>query len=134
MFHLYFRVIADGASLKDVMTPGSEILQTMEDKLNREIPGIKDWRHLANKLEVPVDIRQAFGGVGPKAKSPTKEVMQWVVARFPDTTLKDVVKALDKIQRNDAIQIITRQFPETVGESKDCFVVMLCLIFSILLV
>lgn len=103
------------------MTPGSELLQTMADKLNREIPGIKDWHHLAYKLEVPADVRQAFGGVGPKGKSPTKEVMQWLVARFPDTTLKDVVKALDKIQRNDAIQIITRQFPDTVGESKDCF-------------
>jgi len=99
------------------MTPGSELLQTMADKLNREIPGIKDWHHLACKLEVPVDIRLAFGGVGPKGKSPTKEVMQWLVARFPDTTLKDVVKALDKIQRNDAIQIITRQFPDTVDSS-----------------
>lgn len=116
------------------MTPGSELLQTMADKLNREIPGIKDWRHLACKLEVPVDIRQAFGGIGPKGKSPTKEIMQWLVARFPDTTLKDVVKALDTIQRNDAIQIITRQFPDTVGESKDCFVEILYLLFSIALV
>ena len=116
------------------MTPGSEILQIMADKLNREIPGIKDWHHLAYKLEVPIDIRQAFGGVGPEGKSPTKEVMQWVVARFPDTTLKDVVKALDTIQRNDAIQVITRQFPDTVGESKDCFVVILYLLFSVSLV
>lgn len=116
------------------MTPGSELLQTMAAKLNREIPGIKDWHHLACKLEVPVDIRLAFGGVGPKGKSPTKEVMQWLVARFPDTTLKDVVKALDKIQRNDAIQIITRQFPDTVGESKDCFVAILYLLFFISLV
>ena len=100
------------------MTPGSEILQTMADKLNREIPRIKNWHHLAYKLEVPIAIRYAIGGVGPEGKSPTKEVMQWLVARFPDTTLKDVVKALDKIQRNDAIQIITRQFPDTVGESR----------------
>jgi len=107
------------------MTPGSEILQTMEDKLNRGNPGVKDWDHLACKLDVPVDIRNAFEGLESQRKSPTKEVMQWVVAQFPDTTLKDVVKALDKIQRNDAIQIITRQFPDTVGESKDCFVVIL---------
>ena len=128
---MYFRVTADGASLKDVMTPGSELLQTMADKLNREIPGIKDWHHLACKLEVPADIRQAFGGVGPNGKSPTKEIMQWLVARFPDMTLKHVVKALDKIQRNDAIQIITRQFPDTVGESKVCFVVILYLYYSL---
>ena len=119
------------------MTPGSELLQTVTDKLNREIPGVEDWRHLACKLDVPIDMRQAFGGSGQKRKSPTKEVMQWLVARFPDTTLKDVVKALDKIQRNDAIQIITRQFPDTVGESKNCLIVILyynTLLFSTLLV
>ena len=102
------------------MTPGSELLQIMADKLNREIPGVEDWRHLSVKLNVPVDIRQAFGGLGRKGKSPTEEVMQWLVARFPETTLKDVVKALHKIQRNDAIQIITRQFPDPVGENKNC--------------
>ena len=107
------------------MIPGSEILQTMADKLDREILGIKDWHHLAYELDVPVDIRRALGGVGLNGKSPTKEVVQCVVARFPDTTLKDVVKALEEIQRYDAIQIITRQFPDTVGESKDCFVVIL---------
>ena len=116
------------------MTPGSELLQTMVDKLDREIPGIKDWRHLAYNLDIPVDKRQAFGGFEQKGKSPTKEVMQWLVARFPETTLKDVVKALDKIQRNDAIQIITRQFPDTVGESKICRVVTLYLLFFISLV
>ena len=120
----YFRFTTDGASLKDVMTPGSELLQTMADRLNREIPCVEDWRHLASKLDIPVEIRQAFGGLGPKGKSPTKEVMQWLVARFPDTTLKDVVKALDRIQRNDAIQIITKQFQDTVGERKKFLVLI----------
>ena len=106
------------------MTPGSELLQTMTDRLNREISCVDDWRHLASRLDIPVDIRQAFGGLGPKGKSPTKEVMQWLVARFPDTTLKDVVKALDRIQRNDAIQIITKQFQDTVGERKKFLVLI----------
>ena len=126
----YFRFTTDGASLKDVMTPGSELLQTMADRLNREISCVEDWRHLASRLDIPVDIRQAFGGLGPKGKSPTKEVMQWLVARFPDTTLKDVVKALDRIQRNDAIQIITKQFQDTVGERKIFLVLIKYLLFS----
>lgn len=112
------------------MTPGSELLQTMADKLNREILGVEDWRHPACKLDVPVDKRKAFGGLGPKGKSPTREVMQWLVAQFPDTILKDVVKALHKIQRNEAIQIITRQIPDTVGKNKHCLVVILYLLFS----
>jgi len=57
--------------------------------------------------------------------------MQQLVARRPGITLKDLVKALEEIQRNDVIQIITRQFPETVGESKIFLVVTLYLPFSI---
>ena len=116
------------------MTPGSELLQTMANKLDGESRVIKSWHHLADELDIPVAIRKGFDRVGQKGKSPTKEVMQWLVARFPDMTLKDVVKALEKIRRNDAIQIITSQFPDTVGESKDCFIEILYLLFSIALV
>ncbi len=102
------------------MTPGSELLQIMADKLNREVPGVQNVTDLAFKLEVSVDVRRELAGesTGKKGKSPTKEVLEWVAIRFPDTTLVDVVKALDKMQRNDAIEIITKQFPETVGEYK----------------
>lgn len=102
------------------MTPGSKLLQIMADNLNREQPAIKNWRDLASKLDIPADVSREFSGESAwqNGKSPTKEVLEWVAAQFPDTTLKEVVKALDKIQRNDAIQIITKQFPDTVGESK----------------
>lgn len=103
------------------MTSGTELLEIMAGELNREdVPGVKNWSHLACKLEVPLDVRRDFSGetAGSKRKSPTKEVMQWMVARFPNTTMVDIVKALDRIQRNDAIQIITEQFPDTVGECK----------------
>ena len=116
------------------MTPGSELLQTMANKLDGKSRVMSNWYHLADKLEVPVAIRKRFDRVGQKGKSPLKEGMQWLVARFPDMTLKDVVKALERIQRNDAIQIITSQFPDTVGESKDCFIEILYLLFSIALV
>lgn len=119
--HLLFYLHSDEVLLKDVITPGSELLEKMAVELNREdAPAVKNWSHLACKLDVPLDVRQDFAGetTGPKGKSPTKEVMQWLVARFPDTTLVDIVKALDRIQRNDAIQIITEQFPDTVGECK----------------
>ena len=104
--------------LKDIVTPGSELLQAMADKLDHEISGVMDWRHLASMLHVPLDVCHAFGRLGSKDKSPTKEIMQWLVARFPDTTLNDVLKALNKIQRYDAIHIITSQFPDTLGETK----------------
>ena len=86
--------------------------------LNREeVPGIKTYKHLACKLEVPSDVLQEFSGETTAKRSPTKEVIQWLAVRFPDTTLKDLVQALEKIQRNDASQII-KQFSDTFGEYK----------------
>ena len=39
-----------------------------------------------------------------------------MAAQFPEKALRDVAKALDEIQRNDAIQIISEHFPNTVGK------------------
>ncbi|KAJ7326127.1 hypothetical protein OS493_027978 [Desmophyllum pertusum] len=111
----------DDVLLKDVMTPGSQLLQTMADKLNRELPAVKNWENLAFELDIPVDVRREFAGdsTGEKRTSPTKEIMKWVAAWIPDTTLLDVVKALVMIDRNDAVQLITTQFPDTVDSSSD---------------
>ena len=60
---LIFCFNSDELLIKDVITPGSELLQTMAVDLNREdIPGIKNWRHLACKLEVPSDVLQELSG------------------------------------------------------------------------
>ena len=91
----------------------------MAVELNREeVPGVKNWTHLACKLEVPSDVLQEFSGESTAKRSPTKEVIQWLGSQFPDTTLSDFVQALEKIQRNDAIQIIIKQFPDAFGECK----------------
>ena len=98
------------------MTPGSEILQVVADKLNREVTAVENWENLAFKLKLPAKVIRAFGESGQGRKSPTKEVLQWLTTHFPDTTVKEVEKALDKIQRND----IKTHFPDTVGECRRC--------------
>ena len=108
------------------MTSGSELLQTVAAKLNMEqVPRVQSWRQLAHHLGIPHDVYREFDRTEP-TKSPTKEVLQWLTARSPGITFIDVVNALNKIQRNDAIQIITKQFSGTVGKYKcnkarDCF-------------
>ena len=112
--YLYFSV--DDMLLKDIITPGSELLERLALELNREEnPGVKNWTHLAWKMEVPADVLREFADVKQVRKSPTKEVLEWVAAHFPEIALSDVAKALDEIQRNDAIQIISKYFPNTVG-------------------
>ena len=67
-------------------------------------------------MEVPADVRRALADVKQIRKSPTKEVLEWVAVQFPEIALSDVAKRLDEIQRNDAIQIISKHFPNTVGK------------------
>lgn len=114
------RFNTDEVLLKNAMTPGSGLLQKMCEKLNREQPGVENVTNLAFKLDVEVDVRRELEGEsrGRKRKNPTKEVLEWVSIQYPDTTLIDVVKALDRIQRNDAIEVITKEFPETVGKCR----------------
>jgi len=100
------------------LIPGSELFQTVEDKLNIDhVPWIPNWRELASHLKIPSHKYREFdGGTTAEKKSPTKEVLQLLKQRSPDLTLIDVVEALKKIQRNDAVQIITQRFPGAVGE------------------
>ena len=112
--YLYFSV--DYMLLKDIIIPGSELLERLALELNREEnSGLKNWMHLALKMEIPAEVLRAFADVKQitptKSKSPTKEVLEWVAAQFPEITLSDVAKALDEIQRNDAVQIISEYFP-----------------------
>ncbi|XP_022789031.1 uncharacterized protein LOC111328791 isoform X2 [Stylophora pistillata] len=105
----------DEVFLKDLMSQEPELVETMAETLNREeVPGVKSWIHLAYKLNVPDDVRQGFGVTGQNSKSPTKEVIEWVAVNLPQKTLSDVTNALDRIQRNDAIRIISKQFPGSV--------------------
>ena len=98
------------------MIPGSELLRTVEDKLNIDHVPWANWREMAHHLKIPSNMYQEFDGSTAERKSPTKEVLQLLMQRTPDLTLIDIVEALEKIQRNDAIQIVTQRFPDTVGE------------------
>ena len=113
--YLYFSV--DDMLLKDVITPGSKLLKRLALELNQEDnPVVKNWTHLAWKMEVPADMYRMFADVKQKRNSPTKEVLEWVSTQFSEIALSDVAKALDEIQRNDAIQIISKHFPDTIGK------------------
>ena len=102
--------------VKDVMSPGSELLQMVANKLDTEkVPWEKNWLQLAYHLKIPSHVYQGFETIEQR-KSPTMEVIRWLVVHSSGITLIDIVKALEKIQRNDVIQIITQHFPGTVSK------------------
>ena len=115
--------------MKDVMPPGSELLQISADKLDGEkVPWEKNWLQLAYFLQIPSHVYQGFE-TREQRESPTMEVFRWLVVHFPGITLTDIVKALDKIQRNDVIQIITKHFPDTVSKY---LIEHFCVIFRVI--
>jgi len=107
---------ADEVLVKDVVIPGSELFQTFEDKLNIDnVPGGLNWSQLAH-LKIPSHVNQEFYGSTAERKSPTKEVLQLLVQRTPGIALIDIIEALEKVQRNAAIQIVPQRSPDAVGE------------------
>ena len=111
------------------MPPGSELLQMVANKLDTEkVPWEKNWLQLAYYLQIPSDVYRGFE-TREQRKSPTMEVFCWLVVHFPDITLIDIVKALDKIQRNDVIQIIMQHFPDTVSEY---LIAQFCVLFRVI--
>ena len=67
-------------------------------------------------MKVPADVRGAFADVKQIRKSPTKEVLEWLAAHSPEKASRNVAKALDEIQRNDALHKISKHFPDTFGK------------------
>ena len=97
--------------------PRIETLRKLALELNREENHeVKNWTHLAWKMKIPADVRGAFADVKQIRKSPRKEDLEWLAAHSPEKALRDVAKALDEIQRNDALQIISKHFSDTFGK------------------
>ena len=101
----------------------------LEERLNVDrVPWAKNWRQLAHNLNIAREVYDEFDETTRQRKSPTKEMMKWLVGRDPDITLTDIVEALEKINRNDAIQIITQHVPHSLGEYNtwDCMITFVC--------
>ena len=103
--HTMFSV--DDILPKDIVTPGSELLERLALELNREEnPEVKNWTHLVWKMKIPADVRRSFADVKLIRKSPTREILEWVAAHSTEKVLSGVAKAIDEIQRNGTTENI----------------------------
>ena len=99
------------------MVTRSEILDRITEALNPErVPGVKNWRYLAHRLGIPSNVfLDWFDESEGRDPSPTKEVFIWLALRSPGTNLHDFIVALDKIERHDAITVITDAVGKYIG-------------------
>ena len=72
---------------------------------------IKNWEHLActDEINAPLKVRLKCKMVGDN--SCTMMLFEVLTSEFEDKTVKDVINALTRIQRNDVIKVITDAYP-----------------------
>lgn len=105
MFVLLLFVIEGGTIqtlLEDI-----ECLESLSVLLDKESPGLKNWRHFARKFGVSLD---ECNNLKPEALSPTKTLMEHIVQVEPKLTVKTLIEALKKIGRRDVVLALTKFF------------------------
>lgn len=81
--------------------------------LDPETQGAKNTKHLASHCGFSSAwITYAYSMRG--SQSPLKAVLEGVTSRQPDWTVKDMVKMLRLMERNDAIAVLARLKPSLV--------------------
>lgn len=80
-------------------------------ELNKDIPGVENWRGLAFRLNLDKRTYEHFQPSSTaRSRSPTKTILDWLVVSKPETTLFDVMDALETIGRPDVNTLIERHF------------------------
>ena len=98
------------------MASGSDLPRLIGEHLYAP-SGITHWRQLGEQLEIPFEAyKDRCYGYG---KSRVEKVLN-VLAEDSDATLWDVVEALRRMGRIDAIEMIAQDFPDVMGEFKIC--------------
>lgn len=78
--------------------------------LNSQNKALKNWRHLANALQVPRDTYTNFKPQQPK--SPTKELLDWISTSKSDLKVGQLCDALESIGRNDVVRDLRNYFEQ----------------------
>lgn len=88
---------------------GSDLLADIGKYLDTESRSVKNWRNLANKLEIPHDVYGAFDTSEAKVKSSTKEMFKWLAQQSPNLSVDTLLAALKKIERSDLVHLVIKE-------------------------
>lgn len=76
--------------------------------LNKPMPGVKNWKNLANELGILRDIYKDFSPDHPE--SPTKILFDWIFNEKENLTVGQLISALRSIERNDVVEKLRQHF------------------------
>lgn len=75
---------------------------------NKPMVGVKDWKHLANELGIPIDSYKDLRPDHPE--SPTKILFDWIFNQKGNLTVGELIIALRSIDRNDVVRDLRQHF------------------------
>lgn len=101
--------------LSDAIELDSDDMTSICVDLNSQNKALKNWRHLANALEVPRDTYACFNPQQPK--SPTKELLDWISTSKSDLKVSQLCDALESIGRNDVVRDLRNYFEQRPAEN-----------------
>lgn len=96
--------------MKDVIDLDNEYMDAFYVRLNKIIPAVDNWRHLAAAFGIPRDIYNDFDPKEPT--SPTKQLFEWLFVDRAELTLDQLCSALKCIKRNDLVEDVRKYFEQ----------------------
>lgn len=96
--------------MKDVIDLDNEYMDAFYVHLNKIIPAVDNWRHLAAAFGIPRDIYNDFDPKEPT--SPTKQLFEWLFVDRAELTLDQLCSALKCIKRNDLVGDVRKYFEQ----------------------
>ena len=76
--------------------------------LNKCVGRLKNWKNLANALDVPSHIYKDFDP--NNVQSPTETLFRWLSTQRLDLTVEQLCAALRDIGRNDVVLLLKEKF------------------------
>ncbi|XP_028516905.1 uncharacterized protein LOC110245882 [Exaiptasia diaphana] len=115
----------DSKDAQDIFKLGSELLVTISRKLNEDCPGVGGWRVLASHLiaDQYIDDPDIISKLEPphqhEIHSPTKKIIEWLIANKPDFTIDELIAKCEEVGRNDAVKILIGHYSRAVDFGDD---------------
>lgn len=98
---------------------GSELLAEIGERLNKEIRAVKNWRNLAYRMKIPLQVYNTFNTSKTEAKSPTKMMFDWLAQWKPGLHVDDLLEGLKKIDRFDVVDLVAKEVSAEIARKEE---------------
>ena len=104
---IFYSVCCLESKLTHILRGNPEFMEQLSLCLDRDVRFIPNWKHLASKLEVEVDVIKRLEQYGDF--SPTFRLFYFLETSKPDLTIKELKETMLEIGRNDLLSLLTTE-------------------------